>query len=209
MRIRNIKNADKLIYDSPYIIENPYQYRGNFQKEVFKNTNPIHLEIGMGKGNFIIDMAMKNPNINFIGVEKYSSITLRALRKLKNIDLPNLRIINVDALELAKIFYQEISTIYLNFSDPWPKKRHHKRRLTYETFLKIYDAICKENIIIQKTDNIPLFESSIVYLSTYGYQIVDISLDLWNSNRVTSQTEYESKFRKQGIKINYLKAIKK
>ena len=209
MRIRNIKNADELIYESPYLIKNPYLYIGEYKTKVFKNNNPIHLEIGMGKGNFIIDMAKNNPDINFIGVEKYSSITLRALRKLKDINLPNLKIINIDALELSKIFKKEISTIYLNFSDPWPKKRHHKRRLTSEIFLRIYDDICLENIIIQKTDNIDLFESSIVSLSTYGYKIVDISLDLWCTEKVTSETEYENKFRKQGIKINYLKAIKK
>ena len=209
MRIRNIKNADELIYESPYLIKNPYIYIGEYKTKVFKNNNPIHLEIGMGKGNFIIDMAKNNPDINFIGVEKYSSITLRALRKLKDINLPNLKIINIDALELSKVFKKEISTIYLNFSDPWPKKRHHKRRLTSEIFLRIYDDICLENIIIQKTDNIGLFESSIVSLSTYGYKIVDISLDLWSTEKVTSETEYENKFRKQGIKINYLKAIKK
>lgn len=209
MRIRNIKNADELIYESPYLIKNPYLYIGEYKTKVFKNNNPIHLEIGMGKGNFIIDMSKNNPDINFIGVEKYSSITLRALRKLKDINLPNLKIINIDALELSKVFKKEISTIYLNFSDPWPKKRHHKRRLTSEIFLRIYDDICLENIIIQKTDNIGLFESSIVSLSTYGYKIVDISLDLWSTEKVTSETEYENKFRKQGIKINYLKAIKK
>ena len=209
MRIRNIKNADELIYESPYLIKNPYLYIGEYKTKVFKNNNPIHLEIGMGKGNFIIDMAKNNPDINFIGVEKYSSITLRALRKLKDINLPNLKIINIDALELSKIFKKEISTICLNFSDPWPKKRHHKRRLTSEIFLRIYDDICLENIIIQKTDNIGLFESSIVSLSTYGYKIVDISLDLWSTDKATSETEYENKFRKQGIKINYLKAIKK
>ena len=111
MRIRNIKNADELIYESPYLIKNPYLYIGEYKTKVFKNNNPIHLEIGMGKGNFIIDMAKNNPDINFIGVEKYSSITLRALRKLKDINLPNLKIINIDALELSKVFKKEISTI--------------------------------------------------------------------------------------------------
>ena len=111
MRIRNIKNADELIYESPYLIKNPYLYIGEYKTKVFKNNNPIHLEIGMGKGNFIIDMAKNNPDINFIGVEKYSSITLRALRKLKDINLPNLKIINIDALELSKVF-NELATKY-------------------------------------------------------------------------------------------------
>ncbi len=209
MRIRNIKNADSLIYESSYIIKNYKDYKNKFNEVIFRNDNPIHLEIGMGKGNFIIDMAKNNPNINFIGLEKYSSITLRALKKLKDLKLPNLRIINCDALELSDIFGREISTIYLNFSDPWPKKRHHKRRLTSDVFLKIYNEICKENIIIQKTDNIDLFEGSIISLSNYGYKIVDISLDLWNTDKTYSETEYERKFRNQGVKINYLKAIKK
>lgn len=209
MRIRNIKNADSLIYESPYIIKNYFDYKGKFNESVFKNNNPIHLEVGMGKGNFIIDMAKNNPDINFVGLEKYSSITLRALKKLNNLELPNLKIINCDALELSKIFDKEISTIYLNFSDPWPKKRHHKRRLTSDIFLNLYDEICKENIIIQKTDNTDLFEGSIISLSNYGYKIVDISLDLWNTDKATSETEYEKKFRSKGVKINYLKAIKK
>ena len=210
MRLRNVKNAKEIVNNNSYVINNPYKYKNNYNKEIFKNNNPIHLEIGMGKGNFIIDKALKNPHINFIGLEKYESVLCRALEKLDNLDLPNLRLIREDALNLADIFNHEIDTIYLNFSDPWPKKRHAKRRLTSYVFLPIYDQIFKDKkTIIQKTDNIPLFESSIVSLSTYGYTIEEISLDLESTGMENSLTEYESKFMSEGIKINYLKATKK
>ena len=164
----------------------------------------------MGKGNFIIDMAKKNPNINFIGIERYESVLCRAIEKLEMEQLDNVKIICIDALGLGDIFAGDIDTIYLNFSDPWPKKRHAKRRLTSHVFLPIYDNVFKdEKIIIQKTDNVGLFESSIVSLSTYGYVIEDISLDLASTDKENSLTEYEAKFMSQGIKINYLKARKK
>lgn len=208
MRIRNIKNADEIIKNNKYIIENPEKYQGHFQ-ELFGNNNEIHLEIGMGKGDFLISKALNNPSINFIGLEKYTSIVARAVKKLENLDLPNLRIINSDALDLNNIFAKEISTIYLNFSDPWPKARHSKRRLTSDTFLKIYDDIFKnECTIFQKTDNTGLFESSIISLTNYGYKISDISLDLWSTDKFYEETEYERKFKNKGIKINYLKATK-
>lgn len=210
MRLRNVKNAREIVDNSPYVVHKPREYRNKFNREVFGNDNPIHLEIGMGKGNFIIDKAVKNPDINFIGVEMYESVMCRALQKLEGIDLPNLRLICIDALGLGDVFDKEIDVIYLNFSDPWPKKRHAKRRLTSEIFLKIYDKLFKgDKVIIQKTDNVGLFESSIVSLSTYGYKIVDISLDLASKDIENSLTEYEEKFMSQGVKINYLHAIKK
>ena len=209
MRLRNISNAKELINKSSYYISNPQEYKNNYNK-LFNNNNPIHLEIGMGKGNFIIDMAKKNPSINFIGIERYESIALRAIQKLEKENLNNIKIICIDAIELENIFGKEISTIYLNFSDPWPKKRHAKRRLTSKIFLDIYDKIFKnDKIIIQKTDNPILFESSIISLSQNGYIIEDISLDLLNSARENSMTEYEEKFSSQGIKIKYLVAHKK
>lgn len=209
MRLRNVKNAENIVNESKYTIVNPSMYKGKYN-ELFGNNNPIHIEIGMGKGNFIIDMAMKNPNINFIGIEKYSSIVCRAIEKLEKLELSNVRVICIDALALEDIFNAEIETIYLNFSDPWPKKRHAKRRLTSDRFLPIYEKIFKENcIIIQKTDNVQLFESSIISLTTYGYKIEDISLDLANTDKENSLTEYEAKFMSQGVKINYLKATKK
>lgn len=210
MRLRNVKNAKEIVNNSSYVITAPEEYKGKYKKEIFKNDNPIHLEIGMGKGNFIIDKAIKNPNINFIGVERYESVLCRALEKLEKLDLKNVKIICIDAMMLDKVFDKEIETIYLNFSDPWPKKRHAKRRLTSHVFLPVYDQIFEnDKIIIQKTDNVGLFESSIVSLSTYGYTIEEISLDLASTGWENSLTEYEAKFMSEGIKINYMKAIKK
>jgi tRNA (guanine-N7-)-methyltransferase len=209
MRLRNVKNAREIVDNSPFVVHEPKEYKGRYN-EIFGNDNPIELEIGMGKGNFIIDKAIKNPNINFIGVERYDSVLCRALEKLEDKQLPNVKIICIDAIELDEVFDKEISTIYLNFSDPWPKKRHAKRRLTSHVFLPVYDLIFKdEKVIVQKTDNVGLFESSIVSLSTYGYTLEDISLDLASTGMENSLTEYEAKFMSQGIKINYLKARKK
>ena len=206
MRIRKVKNASELIDNSSYIIKDNYKGKYN---ALFGNNNPIHLEIGMGKGDFIIDMAKKYPNINFIGLEKYSSVIVRGVKKLKDVSLPNLVLLNIDALNLEEYFDKEIDLIYLNFSDPWPKKRCAKRRLTSEIFLNIYDKIFKDKCdIVMKTDNTLLFESSIISLTNYGYKIIDISLDLWNTDKVYSETEYEHKFRMQGVKINFLHAIK-
>ena len=125
MRIRNIKNAEEIVNNSNYVITNPTSYKNNINK-IFNNNNPIHLEIGMGKGDFIIDKAIKNPDINFIGIEKYQSIIVRAIKKIENLKIDNIRIICIDAKELDTIFNEDIETIYLNFSDPWPKKRHAK-----------------------------------------------------------------------------------
>ncbi len=210
MRLRNVKNAREIVENSKFVINNPEEFKGEFNKEIFKNDNPIHLEIGMGKGNFIIDKAIKNPDINFVGVERYESVLCRAIEKLEKTDLPNVRIICIDAKELANVFDKEIETIYLNFSDPWPKKRHARRRLTSSVFLSVYDNIFKgDKVIVQKTDNTGLFESSIVSLSNYGYIIEDISLDLASTGMENSLTEYEAKFMSEGIKINYMKARKK
>ena len=209
MRLRNVKNAKEIVKNSPFVVQNPQEHKGKY-KELFGNNNPIHLEIGMGKGNFILDKAKKNPNINFIGLEKYDSIVCRALEKAEVQQPSNLKIMCVEALELADIFDKEIDVIYLNFSDPWPKKRHAKRRLTSHVFLPIYDKVFSGvPTIIQKTDNVGLFESSVVSLSTYGYTIEEISLDLASTGMENSLTEYEAKFMSLGTKINYLKAIKK
>lgn len=210
MRLRNVKNAKEIVNGSRYVILEPTKYRGFFKEKVFHNLNPIHVEIGMGKGNFLIDMAKKNPNINFIGIEMYESVLCRALEKLELEELSNIKVICMDAKEIAEVFDREIETIYLNFSDPWPKKRHAKRRLTSHVFLPLYDKIFKgDKVIVQKTDNVGLFESSIVSLSTYGYIIEEISLDLASTGKENSLTEYEAKFMAKGVKINYLKARKK
>lgn len=209
MRIRNLKNTQEIISNTTYLINNPKDYKGKWNT-LFNNNNEIHLEIGMGKGNFIINMAKKYPNINFIGLELYTNVIARAIKKLDNEKITNLKLININALELNDIFDKEISTIYLNFSDPWPKKRNQKRRLTSEVFLSIYDNIFKnDKVIIQKTDNTLLFESSIKSLTNFGYKIEEISLDLHNTEIDNVETEYETKFSNQGIKILYLKAIKK
>lgn len=212
MRIRKIKNALEIVNNSSYVLNfaEAKNSKGKFADQVFGNEKPLHVEIGMGKGDFIIAMAKKYPDVNFVGIEMYESVVCRALKKLESEHLDNVKIICIDAIALGEIFANEIDTIYLNFSDPWPKKRHAKRRLTAETYLKIYDNLLKDNgLIIQKTDSVLLFESSIVSLSQHGYVIDDISLDLHNSERDNVMTEYERKFSSQGIKINYLKAHKK
>lgn len=210
MRLRNVKNAYEIVHQSSYVIHEPMKYKGIYNEAIFHNENPIHLEIGMGKGNFLIGMAKKYPNINFIGVERYESVVCRALEKLEQENLPNLKVICIDALGLGEVFAGEIDVIYLNFSDPWPKKRHAKRRLTSFVFLKIYDSLFKgDKVIIQKTDNVGLFESSLVNLSTYGYVLEEVSLDLAHTDKENVLTEYETKFMSQGIRIQYLKATKK
>lgn len=208
MRLRNIKNKDLIIEKCPFLVANPENYLGKYQ-ELFGNSNPIHLEIGMGKGKFIYEMALMFPQINFIGMEKYSGVMARAITNMKE-PLDNLKIICYDAINIDKIFNHEIETIYLNFSDPWPKKRHHRRRLSSVDFLKKYDQIfVNEKTILMKTDNIALFEDSIVSLSNYGYIFSVLSLDLASSDIFNIKTEYEEKFSKLGFKINYLKATKK
>ena len=163
----------------------------------------------MGKGKFIIDNAIKYPNINFIGIEMYDSVMARALQKLEDKDISNLKLIIYDAFKIDEIFDKEINRIYLNFSDPWPKARHEKRRLTSKLFLDKYDKIFnKDNIIIMKTDNLDLFAYSIVSLSNNGYILKDVTLNLKNDeDNIT--TEYEEKFRSGGININRLCAYKK
>lgn len=209
MRLRNVKNAKEIVNNSEYIILEPNKHKGKY-KEIFKNNNPIRIEIGMGKGDFIIGMAEKYPNINFIGIEKYESVMVRAIEKLENKNIKNLRLIRMDAITIDKVFNKEIDTIYLNFSDPWPKTRHAKRRLTSDIFLKLYDKIfISTPHIIQKTDNILLFASSIESLSKNGYTLEKVSLDLKNTDIENVLTEYETKFMNMGVKINYLDAYKK
>lgn len=209
MRLKNVKNAKDIINNSKYIVLNPYDYKGKWNS-LFKNNNPINIEIGMGKGNFIIKMAKKNKDINFIGIEMFDSVIVRAVQKLENEDIPNLKLIRLDANYIEDIFYKEINTIYLNFSDPWPKKRHAKRRLTSHLFLEKYDNIFKfKKEIIQKTDNINLFSYSISSLSTYEYTLDYVTLDLLSENDPDNVlTEYESKFNSKGVRICKLVAHK-
>lgn len=206
MRLRNIKNAEEILSNSKYLIKPKGKLS---KKDIFKNNNPLHLEIGMGKGDFIIEMAKNYPKINFIGIEKYESVIARALQKLDNLDLPNVRVICMDASNLEDVFSKEVDEIYLNFSDPWPKNRHFKRRLTYEDYLKVYDKLFKKNASLTiKTDNDKFFESTLVSLNNYGYKFEKVSLDLWNEEIFSPKTEYEKKFGNKGFKIKYLKAYK-
>ncbi len=197
MRLRKLKNSNELINNSKYIILNPSEYKGKWNK-VFNNSNPIYIEVGMGKGKFILENAIKNPNINYIGIEKFDSAISRAIKKIDNYDINNLKLIRIDAEELGSVFDNEIDLLYLNFSDPWPKDRHEKRRLTHSHFLDIYDNILKNKVIIQKTDNRKLFEYSVSSLSKYGYEIEEISLDLHKDKDDVITTEYEEKFMKIG-----------
>lgn len=209
MRLRNVKGAKEIIESSNYVVLDYKKYIGNYNK-LFKNNNPIYVEIGMGKGKFIIDNAIKYPNINFIGIEKYDSVVVRAIQKLEDKDIPNLKIIRMDALEITDVFDKEVSRIYLNFSDPWPKDRHEHRRLSSDTFLKKYDLIFKDNKnIVMKTDNRNLFEYSVKSFVNYGYKINDISLDLHQANYPDNiMTEYEEKFVSKGSPIYMIDVIK-
>lgn len=195
MRLRNIKNSKEIIENSRYTVKNPFIYKGKWNK-IFNNNNKIYIEIGMGKGNFILKNALKYKDVNFIGIEKYDTVIAKAVKNIDNYDIPNLRLVRIDAVELPDIFDNEIDLIYLNFSDPWPKERHEKRRLTNKKFLSIYDKIQKNNkSLILKTDNKKLFEYSIVSLSEFGYIIKNVNLDLHNSKECDIiTTEYEDKF---------------
>lgn len=208
MRLKNIKGASEKILLGKYFINNPNEYKSKWH-ELFKNNNPIYIEIGMGKGNFIIKNALDNPNINYIGIEMYDSVILRAVEKTNELELNNLYLIRMDARLIEEVFDKEIDLIYLNFSDPWPKDRHAKRRLTSPIFLSRYDNIFKKNKrIIMKTDNRGLFDYSVESLKEYGYNIKDISYDLHKDKENIITTEYEDKFTNMGIKINYVEAYK-
>lgn len=202
MRLKNVKGASEKISKSLYVIDNPSNYKGKYN-ELFNNNNPIYIEIGMGKGTFIVNNAITYPNINFIGIEKYDSVMVRAVEKVEDKEINNLRFIRMDAIKIEEIFDKEIDRIYLNFSDPWPKVRHERRRLSSPEFLSRYDNIFKENKnIIMKTDNRKLFEYSVMSFTEYGYKINEISLDLHNDDiKDNIETEYEKKFSELGFPI--------
>ena len=195
--------------NSKFLIKNPEDNISNWN-EVFRNSNPIEVELGMGKGKFIIEKAINNPNINYIGIERYDSVIVRALEKVPE-DLKNIIFIRMNVIDIDKVFKHEISKVYLNFSDPWPKKRHALRRLTSEIYLSKYENIfLNEKIIFQRTDNKELFEYSLVSFNNYDYKIIEISLDLHNSlffDGIT--TEYEDRFSLNGNQIYYVKVVKK
>lgn len=209
MRLKNVKGANEIIIKGRYYVEDPYINKGNWNK-VFNNDNPIYIEIGIGKGKFIVENAIKYPNINFIGIEKYDSVLVRAIQKSNELELNNLKLVRMDAKRIEEVFDHEVDRIYLNFSDPWPKDRHYKRRLTSYVFLDKYEHIFKNNkYIIMKTDNIDLFNFSLESLTNHGYNIEFMTNDLHSLNNVDNiMTEYEEKFSNKGIKINKLIARK-
>ena len=209
MRQRNVKNKKEIICNSIYCVKEPELYKGKW-KSLFSNKNPIYIEIGMGKGKFIIENALKYPNINFIGIEKQDSILALALKKIPD-NLFNLKMIRLDALDINEVFSKEIDKIYLNFSDPWPKKRHAKRRLTSPIFLEKYDKLFKKDKIIEmKTDNKDLFCYSIKTLNNHDYYIEELTFDLEKEKDLDNiRTEYEEKFTKLNNPIYKIKVINK
>ncbi len=205
MRLRNVKNKEEILNNSIYFIDSPYQYKGKWKK-LFKNDNPIYIEIGMGKGKFIIENAIKYPNVNFIGIEKFDSVLAKALQKIP-VGLNNLLIIRLDALEIDKVFNKEIDRIYLNFSDPWPKIRHSLRRLSSKIFLDKYDYIfSNKRVIYMRTDNQDLYIYSLMSFSQHGYILKEINFDLHKNNTPLITTEYEDKFASKGMPIYYVVA---
>lgn len=203
MRLRNNPKAyDIMAENSELVILNPVEYKGQLNS-LFCNDQTLHIEIGMGKGDFIYEMALRNPNINFIGIEKFPSVLAAAINKINSKEkLNNLKLMHYDAIELEEVFEKnEVAHIYLNFSDPWPKKKHTKRRLTSPAFLDVYKNILIDDGQIEfKTDNRGLFEYSLVSINQYGMNLEYVSLDLHNSNEASDNimTEYERKFSVNG-----------
>jgi len=207
MRIRNVKNKVEIMRDSSYFISNPKDYRGHFQ-DLFPRCQPLYVELGMGKGKFLLENAKAHPSINFVGVEKQDSVVALALKKLETEHLDNLFIICLDARNIADVFSHEVDRIYLNFSDPWPKSRHHARRLTSKIFLDQYDAIFRRDALLYlRTDNDGLFTYSLESLSQNGYVFDTVTLNLHKTEGLIT-TEYEDKFSSQGVSIKGLIAKK-
>lgn len=204
MRLRHKPWAKEKIEENPYyVIPNPEHYYGKWH-ELFENDFPIHIEVGTGKGRFVTEMARSHPDINYIGIELQESVIVSALDRLIEAGLPNVKLLNTNGEDLRKFFAKgDVDRVYLNFSDPWPKKRHEKRRLTHESFLRVYEDVLVDNGEIHfKTDNRGLFEYSLVSFSQYGLLLKYVSLDLHNSEMEGNiMTEYEEKFSAKGHPI--------
>lgn len=204
MRLRHIPGSEEKIAASPYVIQEAGSHRGRFS-EIFGNDHPIEIEVGMGKGKFIMELARIHPEVNYIGIERYSSVLLRGLQKRAEIELDNVYFMCVDAKDLAEIFAPgEIERIYLNFSDPWPKDRHAKRRLTSPEFMKVYDQILTASGTVEfKTDNRGLFEYSLEAIPAAGWTITAHTFDLHHDAMAEGNvmTEYETKFSAKGNPI--------
>lgn len=214
MRLRNVPGSRELIAESSYTMETPKELKGHWNT-YFKNTNPIHIEVGMGKGRFITELARQNPDINYIGIEKYSSVLVRALEKLEElnaspeISLSNLVFLRMDAENICDVFAPgEVARIYLNFSDPWPKDRHAKRRLTSKEFFKRYNQfLAADGQVEFKTDNRPLFDFSLEEIPLAGWQLTACTYDLHHDevlNQGNIMTEYEERFSSMGNPIHKL-----
>ena len=205
MRLRNVTGSREVIADCDYVIHNPQECSGKWH-EIFGNDFPIRIEIGMGKGRFIMDLARQNPNVNYVGIEKYSSVLIRGIQKLEAEPLPNLYFIRMEAEEITSVFAEgEVDRIYLNFSDPWPKDRHAKRRLPSREFLRRYDEILIPDGVIEfKTDNRDLFQFALEELEPAGWKILQMTEDLHNNAQMMEgnvMTEYEERFSSKGNPI--------
>ena len=205
MRLRHNPKADIAVENSEYVEQDPKSRKGCW-KELFGNDNPIHIEIGMGKGRFLMTLASQNPNVNYVGIERVPTVLYKALKKQEELKLPNLRLMAFNADEINEVFEKdEVERIYLNFSDPWPKDRHAMRRLTSPRFLKLYDEFLKKDGFIEfKTDNRNLFDYSLEAAGEAGWKTRDITYDLHNSEYAEGNimTEYEEKFSSMGVPIN-------
>lgn len=212
MRLRNVKGSRETIAANDYVVHTPEEQKGKWS-EVFGNKNPIHIEVGMGKGKFITELARQNPDINYVGIEKYSSVLVRALEKRPELEQDNLMFIRMDAENLPDVFDRdEVALIYLNFSDPWPKDRHAKRRLTSVQFLSRYDQFLEpDGRVIFKTDNRPLFDFSLEQVEEAGWILENHTFDLHHSEFLEGNvmTEYESKFVAEGKPINRMVIYRK
>ena len=212
MRLRHIPGAEQMIEDSPYVIQNPEERKGKWH-EVFGNHNPIRIEVGMGKGRFIMELAKANPEINYIGIERYSTVLLKAIQKREQLAITNICFMCIDAKNMADIFDMgEVDRIYLNFSDPWPKARHAKRRLTSREFLARYSQILPDGAVVEfKTDNKGLFEFSLEEVNeSEGWELLAHTFDLHHQEDMMEgnvMTEYEEKFSSMGNPICKLIAV--
>jgi tRNA (guanine-N7-)-methyltransferase len=211
MRLRNVRGSKEKIAANEFVVQEPENYKGKWN-ELFGNDHPIHIEIGMGKGRFLIQLAEENPEINYIGIERYASVLIRAVEKRGDIALTNLYFIEYDAANINAIFDQnEVDRIYLNFSDPWPKDRHAKRRLTSKEYFTRYEKILnQEGEVIFKTDNTALFEFSLEQVSLADWKLRNHTYDLHHSKYMEGNvmTEYEEKFSTLGNPIHRLVAYR-
>ncbi len=217
MRLRHITGSEDFVANSEYVVHEPQQYRGHWSRGFFGNGNPIHVEIGMGKGQFITELARRNPDINYIGIERYDTVLMKAIHKRERMqeegaDLSNLIFMSIDARLLAEVFAEnEVERIYLNFSDPWPKARQANRRLTSPVFMKVYSQFLeKDGELCFKTDNMDLFDYSLESIPEAGWTICAVTRDLHHDpamNEGNVMTEYEEKFSAKGNPIYKLVAI--